>query len=108
MVTVLSGYPTNSININRYITSLLKTRFSDNDINLLKDYLKERVIKRKKYKYTLSIVYDVTDQCNLSCKGCAVNPKFVDTFDPLSHPTPPYNLVEKIIKKNWRILYKGS
>ena len=50
-------------------------QFCAEDIELVKEYLKNRYsIKRKKKK--LSIVYDIFHECDLACVGCGTNARY--------------------------------
>jgi MoaA/NifB/PqqE/SkfB family radical SAM enzyme len=52
----------------------MKLNLSQHKIKILSSYLSKR-FKEPSVKSGLSIVYDVTYFCNLSCRGCAVNAK---------------------------------
>lgn len=55
---------------------------AEEDIIVLGKYLENRR-KLKKRKSGISFVYDLLNECNLSCRGCAVNSVFVKSNDPL-------------------------
>lgn len=48
----------------------------DSELKLLKNYLNKRLNTRS-IKEGLSVVFDLTYFCNLQCKGCAVNARYI-------------------------------
>lgn len=53
-----------------------KVNISDQEIELIGNYLKQRKGKKTKQQTGLSIVFDLTYHCNLKCYGCAVNARY--------------------------------
>jgi len=70
-----SGY---TVKTKKNLLLFLKDKFhvTDKDIEILKDYLEQRK-KEVTGKESFGIVYDITQLCNLNCRHCCVNAKFV-------------------------------
>jgi MoaA/NifB/PqqE/SkfB family radical SAM enzyme len=95
----------NSTNSNRHNeASLIKkilNKYTDEQLCLVKDHVKKR-LESKKANPRLNIVYDLLYECNLYCKGCGVDSKFVKQSTPLSlHDLSPkteeiFTVLEKI------------
>lgn len=57
----------------------------DNDIEIIKRYLKERKYKKSRRQTGLNIVFDLTYKCNLKCLGCAVNATYYKKYPIKRH-----------------------
>lgn len=53
-------------------TNEFYSQFENSDIELVKNYLQKRYIKKNSSK-KFGIVYDILHQCDLNCIGCGTN-----------------------------------
>lgn len=71
------------------------SRYSEYDLNLVKDYLKNRY-EKKEVKPQINIVYDLLHQCDIHCRGCGTNAVYCEDIH-LNVDKPSIKEIEKIL-----------
>ncbi len=71
--------------------------FDKKDIELVKDYLKQRY-ETKQIKKQISVVFDLLHQCDIQCKGCGTNATYCD-LKSIDSPELDMNSVVRVLEK---------
>lgn len=70
-------------------------------VNLVEEHLRKRFEKRK-IESDLKLVYDVLPECNLQCRGCSVNPIFVNQTTPITEMRLKPSF-EQVLSVLWKV-----
>ena len=78
-------------------TSEFYSQFSDSDVELVKNYLERRYVKKKSSK-KFGIVYDILHQCDLNCIGCGTNALYTGSRR-FSEVQPSFQQIQYVFSK---------
>lgn len=78
-------------------TNEFYSQFENSDIELVKNYLQKRYIKKNSSK-KFGIVYDILHQCDLNCIGCGTNAVYSGSMR-LENVQPSYEQIQYVFSK---------